>query len=688
MELGIKNDLPRQEIKNVRLLNFCCTVWILLNIVLIIEDIIVHYPKLTHSLVYLSTILFLIVVVFFQIRSYYTIARVIFILLSVVYYMLFAIYLEPGAFLEFLLLLIPIYSLIFFNNQWISVFVLILTYTLFMCTMTFSGNYLGHRVLYIGNLGLFVGVYVAFAYFKELNMKREKSLEKRHNQAIIHKEKIEQQRKELEELNRFQSYFWVNLSHEIRTPLTLIKGSSTKLSKEKNPEKLANYYKRIEQNSDKIHLLIDNIMDLAKMKSNKLEISCNSVSIIQFCKKALNSFEPLFSQKQIEYYFINQIKTQDIMCNIDPVFMERALGNLLSNACKYTDEKGKVELILKLNKDQVCIHVKDTGRGIPEEELPYIFNSFYRAKNSTNHSGGTGIGLSFTKEVIDIHKGRIKVKSTENQGSEFIIYLPVDEIGSLGEKENSLAPLPIDKNIDKNSRILLIEDNIEMRTYIKDILSDYHITEAGEGNEALAMLSKPYPDLIITDYMMPGMNGYKFVHSIREKGLDIPVIVITARVDREAKIDFLRLGLDDYLNKPFNEEELLLRVAHSLKNNKERIQFNESIITNITESKELDKLREIIEKNIKSSLFGVKELADILFVSERTLQRKIKSLCGLTPIDFIREVKLQKAIEYYENKKINSTKELASEVGYTNSGHLAILFEKRFGIKLDFRSRL
>lgn len=694
VNLGVTDNISRQESKSTRILNFACVLWIPLNIVFIVEDSLFKDDPTANIITFVLTIFFLFLVLFLHSYKQYFLSKLVFMIMSVIHFLAFAVYLEPRAFLEYFLLLPPVFSLFFFNNRLLSFSTWLISYVLFTYTIIHFDHYPTINFQHTANLALFFSIYIAFAYFKQVNMKSEKSLElqryqleNQNKEAIEANRKIEKQRLELESLNKFQAHFWVNLSHEIRTPLTLIKGSSNKLLKAPDSLGVIDHYERIEYNANRIHSLVDNIMDLAKMKSNKFEINLGKYDIVEVCKKTVVSFEPLFTEKNIHYNIVNKNDDSSIFCNVDKLFFDRALGNLLLNAITYTPNKGKIELFLDYSVSDIQIRVKDNGCGIPQNELDQIFEEFYRAKNVLNNSSGSGIGLSFSKEVIELHGGTLSVNSSEGNGAEFIITLPISANSSeeitLNKKTEYITPL------NNANSILLVDDNEDMRSYIKNTLIEYHIIEANNGTEALDLINQVKPDLIITDYMMPLMNGYEFVQQLRENGYDTPVIVLTARVDNEAKIDFLRLGLDDYLTKPFHEEELKIRVSHSIHNNALRSKFNEvEQLEELMKRDEIMRLREIIENNITSSLFSVMELAELLSVSEKTLQRKIKSWCGMTANSFIQEVKLQKAMELYRDKKVNSMKELSLEVGFTNTNHLVKLFEKRFGIKPVFKIRL
>ncbi len=685
--LGVLKDTPSQEIKTIKLLNLGCIIWFLLNIIFITSNAIrgVQYKGEYLTLV-LSNII-LIIILFLQYYNWQNTARIVIITMALMSFSLHCIYTVVSSFLEFYFLLIPIFVLIYFNNRWLSVISLLVAYSCFTFILVNYNNYPNTNIEHLANFGLFFAIYITFAYFKSLNLRSEKSLEHKHHEAVKANAKIEEQRKDLEELNKFQAHFWINLSHEMRTPLTLIQGNARRLLKRAHiSSESRECYESIDANSRKLQVLLDNIMDLAKMKSHKLQLNCKTLDPSEVCHKIQDYFQRMVTIKSQTLTFVNECKENKVSINADPVYLERAIGNLLSNAIKYTQTAGNICMRLNNDDKKVSIHIEDNGCGIPTDDIPHIFDSFYRAKNAGNEAGSSGVGLAFSKEVIQLHEGSINVTSTEKVGSRFSIELPI--VQELPQR--SVYPVEHTEPIESID-ILLVEDHYEMRQYIKSILPGTRIHEACNGLEALRILEKNHVDLIITDYMMPEMDGYAFVKSIRSVGNDTPVIVLTARVDQEGKLDFLRLGIDDYLTKPFNEQELIIRIKHIVKNNTERrlllkeepdTQREGEHIVN----KELNMIKSYIEDQIKSPSLQVMDLANLLSISERTLNRKVKSWCGLTPNGLIRELKLRRAKQLLDNKQANSIKLLAHEVGFVNTSHLTQLFEERFGEKPNFGS--
>lgn len=691
LNLGVTDAQSSHEVKRIRLLNAGAAAWIASSVLFIFMDSLFGIDTLDNVIVHSGAILLMASIITFQYLGWHQIARHFFIIIATSVFMAFANILEPGGLMEYLLLCVPIFSLVLIPNKWTNMAVFILSYTCFIFSL--EHHYPDVNIKPTASLILFFSIYMSFGYFKKLNRDNEKSLETQRaqleiqrNSAIDANAKIEQQRQELVELNKFQSHFWVNLSHEIRTPLTLIKGNISQLLKSEINHQHQQQIEQIDKNTLAIQQLVDNIMDLAKMKSNKLELSFKPIDFILLAKRVLSSFEPLLTQKELQYNFTNHTIHSSLPIYADKIYLERALGNLILNAYKYTSQ-GRIDIAITKENEEACLSIKDTGCGIPTSDLSHIFDSFYQVKNTTNDTGGTGVGLSFTKEVLQLHAGSISVDSVENQGTSFTIRIPLCQTEMV--ETSTISFQNEKKEPTKGLTVLLAEDNLDMRKYIKSILCNYNVIEADNGLTALNILQKEKIDILITDFMMPELNGFELVQKIRNDKSAIPVIVLTARVDIQGKMDFLRLGIDDYLTKPFHEEELLLRIEHSIKNaNEQNIAISENPDIHEIADEELQIITEAISQNIKNEHFGVTDLAEKFAITERTLSRKIKSLCGLTPNGLIREMKLLKARTICETAPLSSLKALAGEVGFINTNHFTKLYTARFGTKPQIKSPL
>lgn len=673
---GVYSDTTNREAKKIRLLNAFCLCWVCFFILFVTADSIFLDDPWDNIITHTIALVAVQFTILFQVKRFYLVARLIYLFSSLCAYMAFAIFLEPNKFMEFFIIIIPLLSLLFIDNFKINLSILIISFLCFYVPIEVFDLYPGFEKNPLTNFIVFFSAFFILNYFKRLNNKNETLLAEERNHALDANKKIEQQKKELEDLNKFQSHFLVNLSHEIRTPLTLIKGSSGQLKKEKSLIKTQELNERIDQSAEKIKVLVDNIIDLAKMNSKKLELKKKDIEPTEFCRKICTSFSPLFLDKNIAFAFTNFIKDGDVTLPADILYLERAINNVILNAYKYTDIGGATTVSIRFDEGLFRLEIQDTGCGIHHDDLPHIFDSFYRGQNAINEAGGSGVGLSFSKEVISLHHGELLVESVLGTGTKFTILLPANITEKKLEQQKSSESHKNPGTIN----ILLVDDNKEMREYLCSILDQHDLREASSGLEALKILKDYAPDVIVTDYMMPGMNGYEFIKQIKKDGIDIPVIVLTARMDEQAKLDFLRLGIDDYLTKPFNEEELHIRLQHSVDNYKERTKFNsfnDEVIAPVND--ELQQITDIIHANISSPTFNIVDLAEAVMLTERTLYRKIKSLSGLTPNEFIREIKLLKAHELCTKNQIQSLKELTITLGLKNSNHLSKLYEARFG---------
>ena len=404
---------------------------------------------------------------------------------------------------------------------------------------------------------------------------------------------------------------------------------------------------------------------------------------IQLLQKQYLTFKSLFEEQDINFEYV--LPEKNVYVEIDKLYFERVIGNILINAAKYTPKGGHVAISITDTDDQISINIKDNGIGIALGEEEKIFNRFYQINNDINNASGSGIGLAFCKEVIQLLKGDIKALQNKEKGATFKIILPK----SYPHTVNMLPKSDINIDTEK-ATLLLVEDNREMREYLSSILTDYNLIEASNGEEALEILTNNPIDALITDYMMPKMDGYELIKQVKERKYSFPILVITARADIKSKLNVLALGIDDYLTKPFIEEELLYRLRHSLLNSKNRANYQKEEATlfdkeelTIPESDLIKKGRLIVEKNIANPLFGVPDLVEALNLTERTLYRKIKANSGLTPNQFIREIKLLHIRSLVEQNKFISLNQLTEQVGFKNTTHVQKIYKKRFGTNLS-----
>ena len=418
----------------------------------------------------------------------------------------------------------------------------------------------------------------------------EKEVDKRTMQIRKDKELIEQQASELRQLDQMKSRFFANISHDFRTPLTLITGPAEVM---KNDEALPvkpsfrQSLQSILQNGKKLLNLVDEMLDLAKLESNEVKLHEETVDLFHFCNSVYLSFQAAAERKHMDYELDYQLeKGYGIVT--DPRRLERILNNLLSNAFKFTETRGKVSMAVFLKDDKVNFEIKDTGRGIPPEDIPHVFDRFFQSKQTAwVSSTGNGIGLSLSKELADLLGGSIQVVSILGEGSTFYFSLPAkgSTKGSIGKEQETTFQIPefipeiLPGTNEKKPRIMVVEDNPEVQSFLQLILqSDYEVHCFDDGQYALDFLqehsSKNLPtDLILSDINMPRLNGYELIEAVKQHTLwqQLPLIMLTARLQEGSKLKALRMGVDDYLTKPFSPVELKLRLLNIYTNYQNRL---------------------------------------------------------------------------------------------------------------------
>lgn len=583
-------------------------------------------------------------------------------------------------------------------------------------------------------------------------------------QRLIHKLEVEQiQTEKLEELDKMKSRFFANISHEFRTPLTLILGPVEKIISSVKDKTITGELNMVHRNARRLQKLINQLLSLSKLESGKLELQAQEMDAIPLIKGYVQSFESLAKQKGIELVITTEVDSIQIWIDQDKI--EAILYNLLSNAFKFTEEGGKIEVTvavpplipppggvtqpvtrnLQPATDSLEIKVFDTGKGIPPEQLPHIFDRFYQADNGySKDQEGTGIGLALTKELVELHHGKISVESELGVGTTFMVVLPLGKehlreeeiVGSWqlavgipplvppqgGEMlepstdiplntnnkrsvrsgvkgsttDNNLQPVTSNLQQDKRPILLIVEDNADLRAYIRGCLDQsYKILEAENGKEGLEVAIEHVPDLIISDVMMPEMDGNELSRHLKsdERTSHIPVILLTARASMESRIEGLETGADDFITKPFDAQELQVRVKNLIqqrrilteklmKGAREKgaanwVELSDSGI-NMMDQKFLQKALKIIEDNLSDPEFKIDHFSKAMALSHSQLYRKIHALTDQSPNEFIRSTRLQKAAEMISKHEANIA-EIAYDVGFNNPSYFAECFKKQFG---------
>ncbi len=516
------------------------------------------------------------------------------------------------------------------------------------------------------------------------------------------------QRQQLEEMDRLKSRFFHNISHEFRTPLTLILGPLDKLRKHVD-EAMRPTVDVIDRNGKRLLKLINQLLELSKIEAGKTTLKAAYMDIVPLLKGWAMSFHSMAEMKDIKLSVHSE--KEAFYSYIDKGKMEEIIINLLSNALKYTSVGGEVSVNLKAKEENgqkyLSIAVSDTGEGIPEEEQDYIFDRFYQAANAdSDNVVGTGIGLSLIKELVDLHKGTIAVQSEVGVGSTFEIKLPFGK-AHLSEEDIHIItptsePTPVDAPDENASEtvtpesgqeslplLLLIEDNEDLRHYVKSILhTSYQIREAENGKIGMEQAFECIPDVIVSDLMMPKVDGLQLCKTLKEdvRTSHIPIILLTARSSREDRIEGLKNLADDYLTKPFNNEELLVRIENLVKLRKkmqshfgtDALLMPKKIALNSVDEVFMENITATLEAEISNPLFGVEELAAAVALSRSQLYRKIRAITDLTPNEYIRSFRLYRAMDMLKQNSATIA-EIAYEVGFQNPSYFAKCFQEQFG---------
>ena len=528
---------------------------------------------------------------------------------------------------------------------------------------------------------------------------------------------IAQQSAALHELDAVKSRFFANVSHELRTPLTLILAPLSTMLKSGTLDALNNSLASlIRQNAESLLKLVNEILDLNKLEVGKLEVREESVVLYNFIRRVTANFESAATARHIRFTF-NYAIDRYLQLLVDKDKVQKILNNLLSNAIKFTPENGEIAVTVEEYHHQICIKVKDTGRGIHPEDLPRIFERFYQSNRANALvEGGTGIGLSLSVELAKLMNGELKVESKLMEGSEFSFYFPKREVLTtltnadaeeinhqlLYKEEIGLAGVELasESMQEPKATILIVEDNQSLRAYLVLILQDkYTVIKAENGQVALELLKKGLrPSLILTDVMMPVLNGYQLVNILKsdDELCSIPVIMLTARAEMQDKLKALRIGVDDYLTKPFEEEELLVRMNNLLQYAQKRSSDNLVVekvevlldrgpetdltpVVSVSDMAWLAQLESRVKLHLNETDYSVERMADDMALSRTQLFRKLKNLTGHSPQQYLQEVRLQQALYLLETKQAQSVKAVCYAVGLLQVKHFSQLFHRRFG---------
>ena len=556
---------------------------------------------------------------------------------------------------------------------------------------------------------LWLGFYIYSLITLRISEKRKAELER-------------SQRKQNEELNTKKIQFFTNISHEFRTPLTLILNPLESLITDKHiinlPSEITNKHKIIHRNTKRLKRLIDELMDFRKMQFSELKVQVREVELVDIVSNITSHFEEEANYRKIDF----QIKFSESMPKmiwIDSSMLDKILFNLLSNAFKATSEEGKIEVNIKHHEQGIIFplidennaqsgfefDITDTGIGINKKNVKNIFNRFYQSEeNNEQYYGGTGIGLEVVKKFVDYHKGKIEVESQQGVGTSFKVFIPETnfhsqasvqlvndkKLSQLQSKNSSdFADDPPFENpkLSKRNTILIVEDNLELREYLKfELKSLYKVLEAPNGKNGLEIARKNKPDIIIADVMMPEMDGFQMARLLKsdKSTLNIPIIMLTAKVGENDRIHGIDLGADIYLKKPFSISLLQTHLRQLIKS-KERFYetyFNSldmEINTTGGNKKILADVIHVINQNLSKEDLCVQDIADELALSRSKLYRKIKELTGKSCNEMIRNMRLEKSKELLAITEV-TIGEICYKVGFSSPSYYTKRFKDHTGL--------
>ena len=515
--------------------------------------------------------------------------------------------------------------------------------------------------------------------------------------TILMKRRIE------EEANKAKLQFFTNISHELRTPLTLIADPVNYIIHDDNlNSQQRSMLQIVQRNVLVLTQLVSEILDFRKVQNGKMELRLSDFNLAESMKQWIKLFSASAQKKHIT---ISMDAPDTIMLRADQDKIERICYNLLSNALKYTSEGGEISLMAKEEGGRVMISVADNGCGISSDELPYIFDRFYQAKNAGR---GTGIGLAIVKAFTELHHGEVSATSIEGKGSTFTIHIPVRQKGEVTnqptEKIEQLVEPSSAEEVPNQARhideliqpyqtdkpeVLIIDDNIDIRTYLRSVLSEkYNVSEAADGKAGLELARKIVPDIVLSDIMMPVMDGLAFCQQLKtDKAIShIPVILLTARSLDEQRAEGYEHGADAYLSKPFSLRLLLSRIDNLIESRKKLNQtwskgVEDDEIGNI--SNEIDKsflkqLRKIIQENLADSDLSVEQIGDEIGLSRVQLYRKVKALTGYSPVEIVRKARLTRARHLLQTTE-RTVSEVAYAVGFSTPSYFSKCYKDEFG---------
>lgn len=517
--------------------------------------------------------------------------------------------------------------------------------------------------------------------------------------------RIRMEKQEIAEMDELKTRFFANISHEFRTPLTLMLGPLQEVIESIENPAQKNMLEMAQRNAQRQLQLVNQLMDLTRLDAGKMQLKSTELELISLLRAIVGAYESLAEQKKIDLKM--DFPAGDLKVYFDPDHLEKIMYNLLSNAFKFT-EKGTIKIAVKVDGAFFEVKVLDSGIGIPADRLHFVFDRFFQVEpGNAAELSGTGIGLALVKELVQLNHGKIAVESEFRSGTKICMRFPLgkshlkpEEIVATGTTQKINLPkisghLPAEINIEEKAsdaetaRILIIEDNPDLRLFIgQKLRNQFQILEAEDGEKGINTAIEHMPDLIITDIMMPYKSGYEVCdilkHDLRTS--HIPIIMLTAKAGRDEKLEGLRKGADDYLLKPFDAEELQVRVSNLIqlrRQLRERFATSialkpEEVTSNSVDQTFLEQALMLVEKNMSNENFSVDYLATELNMSKPNLNRKLRALVNQSSNQFIQTIRLQRAADLLKNQA-GTVSEIAYQTGFSSTAYFIKCFKDQFG---------
>lgn len=505
---------------------------------------------------------------------------------------------------------------------------------------------------------------------------------------------LEERNEQLQQLDAAKSRFFANISHEFRTPLSLIMGPLEEAIDYVREFSLRDQLLIARRNANRLLLLVEELLDLSRLEAGKLRVQQESVHVLPRLRRLVEAFKSLALSKPVDLQG-NFTIDPELSVLLDGPKLDKIINNLIGNALKFTPAGGTVECIASWKSQEqdqglLQVSVRDEGSGISADDLPHIFERYYQGGRPDRPQGGTGIGLALARELAEAMGGTLEAQSKEGAGATFVLRLPLQktalatveqasEMTAMSEVVNYQSPTSVER-----PALLVVEDQPDMQAHLRHVLAPYFYTHiVGDAEAGVQCLERESFDIILSDLMLPGMDGIEFLEHVRQGATvfqHVPFIMLTARAGQEDRLDSLRLGVDDYLTKPFQAEELIARLHNVLENYRSRRGEAVDEATLSASASFLQRAESVVKEHLADEDFTVKILAQDLNQSQRNLERIIKEHTGLTPVAFIREVRLQRAYSLLRTGAMSSVSEVGQATGFPSAAHFSRVFSRRFGV--------